>query len=97
MFKSYNIRFPAFQEMQNRKEFKCSFSSRCACMLYASHGVYEASTDKKYIVDKSTILPNTKQIVKPFIFKKNKSPINTISYISNDSGKMRHFTPAAQE
>ena len=31
------------------------------------------------------------------IFKKKKSPIKTISYINNDTGKMRHFTPAAQE
>jgi predicted ribosome-associated RNA-binding protein Tma20 len=33
----------------------------------------------------------------PLIFKKNKSLIKTIRYINNDTGKMRHFTPAAQE
>jgi hypothetical protein len=33
----------------------------------------------------------------PLIFKKNKSSIKTIKYINNDTGKMRHFIPAAQE
>jgi Mitochondrial ribosomal protein (VAR1) len=33
----------------------------------------------------------------PFIFNKKVSKIKTIRYIDNDSGKMRHFTPAAQE
>jgi len=33
----------------------------------------------------------------PLIFKKNKSPIKTLKYINNDTGKMRHFIPAAQE
>ena len=31
------------------------------------------------------------------IFRKKKSPIKTITYMNNDSGKTRHFTPAAQE
>lgn len=49
---------------------------------------------------RSIILP--KKIVsnssnESLIFKKKKSPIKTISYINNDTGKMRHFTPAAQE
>ncbi len=35
----------------------------------------------------------------PFIHKQKKSvsPIKTIKYINNDTGKTRHFTPAAQE
>lgn len=46
---------------------------------------------------KSPTLPYTDNIVQPFVFKKNKSPIKTYSFINNDTGKMRHFTPAAQE
>lgn len=46
---------------------------------------------------KSPTLPNIDNIVQPFVFKKNKSPIKTYSFINNDTGKMRHFTPAAQE
>jgi hypothetical protein len=53
--------------------------------------------ESKDLRDKPVMLPNTEQINKLFILKKNKSPIKTISYINNDSGKMRHFTPAAQE
>jgi hypothetical protein len=53
------------------------------------------------------ILLNDKEIKKikqrktslnePLIFKKKESPIKTIRYINNDTGKMRHFTPGAQE
>ena len=39
----------------------------------------------------------TTSLNEPLIFKKNKSSIKTIRYINNDTGKMRHFTPAAQE
>jgi hypothetical protein len=39
----------------------------------------------------------TTSLNEPLIFKKNKSPIKTIKYINNDTGKMRHFIPAAQE
>ncbi len=53
--------------------------------------------EKKNLHDKSVMLANTKQTNKLFTIKKNKSPIKTIAYINNDSGKRRHFTPAAQE
>ena len=51
------------------------------------------------------ILENTKKHIKtnkigfnePLIFKKKESPIKTLRYINNDTGKMRHFTPGAQE
>ena len=33
----------------------------------------------------------------PFIFKKNESLVKNLRYINNDTGKMRHFTPGAQE
>ncbi len=33
----------------------------------------------------------------PFIFKKKESLVKTLRYINNDTGKMRHFTPGAQE
>ena len=33
----------------------------------------------------------------PLIFKKKESPIKTLRYINNDTGKMKHFTPGAQE
>ena len=33
----------------------------------------------------------------PIIFKKKESPIKTMRLIGNDTGKIRHFTPAAQE
>jgi hypothetical protein len=46
-------------------------------------------------------LTNIKQrkisLNEPVIFKKKESPIKTMRYIENDTGKMRHFTPAAQE
>jgi hypothetical protein len=51
--------------------------------------------------DDNTILPLGKKenFNEPFIFKLNKkeSPIKTIKYINNDTGRIRHFTPAAQE
>jgi len=50
--------------------------------------------------DKEMIKIKDKKITslnEPLIFKKNKSLIKTIRYINNDTGKMRHFTPAAQE
>jgi hypothetical protein len=34
---------------------------------------------------------------KPLIFKRKESPIKTLRYINNDTGKMKHFTPGAQE
>lgn len=43
------------------------------------------------------IKEKTTSLDEPLIFKKNKSPIKTIKYINNDTGKMRHFIPAAQE
>jgi len=55
------------------------------------------TNENKILDNKSVMLPNANKIVKPFIIKENKSPIKTINYINNDSGKMRHFTPAAQE
>jgi hypothetical protein len=33
----------------------------------------------------------------PFILKIKESSVKTIQYINNDTGKMKHFTPAAQE
>jgi predicted ribosome-associated RNA-binding protein Tma20 len=63
------------------------------------------TTDRKV---KRPIIFNDREMIKikdkkitslnePLIFKKNKSLIKTIRYINNDTGKMRHFTPAAQE
>ena len=58
---------------------------------------FKSSYNIKNLDHKLAILPKTSETVEPFIFKKKKSPIKNISYIQNDSGKMRHFTPAAQE
>jgi len=58
---------------------------------------FKSSSNIKNLDHKLAILPKTSETVEPFIFKKKKSPIKNISYIQNDSGKMRHFTPAAQE
>jgi hypothetical protein len=55
------------------------------------------NTKNNSLYIKPATLSNTHKIVQPFVFKKNKSPIKTISFINNDTGKMRHFTPAAQE
>ena len=55
------------------------------------------SFNKKEILNNKSIKLLSSEQVKPFILKTNKSPIKTISYIKNDSGKIRHFTPAAQE
>ena len=55
------------------------------------------NTKSNSLYIKPATLSNTNKIVQPLIFKKNKSPIKTISFINNDTGKMRHFTPAAQE
>ena len=51
------------------------------------------SMDKEMI----KIKEKKKSFNEPLIFKKNKSSIKTIRYINNDTGKMRHFIPAAQE
>ena len=53
--------------------------------------------ENKILLNKPVMLANTVEIKKPFIFNKSKSPIKTLNYINNDTGKMRHFTPAAQE
>ena len=53
--------------------------------------------ENKIIFNKPIMLASTVKTIKPFIFKKSKSPIKTLSYINNDTGRMRHFTPAAQE
>jgi len=57
---------------------------------------------KKY--NRPIILENDKMMKsekigfnEPLIFKKKESPIKTLRYINNDTGKMRHFTPGAQE
>lgn len=50
----------------------------------------------KKLIDEKPNIPY-KFINKPMIFTKSKSPIKTINFINNDSGKMKHFTPAAQE
>jgi hypothetical protein len=46
------------------------------------------------IKEKKTFL-HAKQ--EPFIFKKNESPVKSLRYINNDTGKIRHYTPGAQE
>jgi Mitochondrial ribosomal protein (VAR1) len=60
---------------------------------------YSKSTEVLYtpIILKNNI--KTKKIGsnEPLIFKKKKSPIKTLRYIKNDTGKMKHFTPGAQE
>jgi hypothetical protein len=44
------------------------------------------------------ILSNVKNINnEPFIFKAKESPIKLLRIMDNDAGKMKHFTPAAQE
>jgi hypothetical protein len=48
---------------------------------------------KKNLIIKSRKI----SINEPIIFRKKGSPIKTIRYIGNDTGKIRHFTPAAQE
>jgi hypothetical protein len=56
---------------------------------------------------KRPIIFNNKEVInskeektsfnEPFIFKKKESFVKTLRYINNDTGKMRHFTPGAQE
>ena len=48
---------------------------------------------KKNLIIKSRKI----SVNEPIIFRKKGSPIKTIRYIRNDTGKIRHFTPAAQE
>lgn len=63
--------------------------------------VLEKKVYKRSIVfkaKKNLIIKSRKVSVnEPIIFKKKGSPIKTIRYIRNDTGKIRHFTPAAQE
>jgi len=47
--------------------------------------------------NKAIILQNNQTINEPLIFRKKKSPIKTLRYVKNDTGKMKHFTPGAQE
>ena len=55
--------------------------------------------NRPIILENNQILETEKVsfINKPLIIKKKKSPIKTLRYINNDTGKMRHFTPGAQE
>ena len=48
---------------------------------------------KKNLIIKSRKI----SVNEPIIFRKKGSTIKTIQYIRNDTGKIRHFTPAAQE
>lgn len=54
----------------------------------------EENLYKLIVLPKKIVKNSSKESI---IFKKKKSSIKTISYINNDTGKMRHFTPAAQE
>ena len=55
--------------------------------------------DNKSIILENNQTMKTKKIEfsEPLIFKKKESPVKVLRYINNDTGKMRHFTPAAQE
>jgi hypothetical protein len=53
--------------------------------------------NKGFIDYKKAIKIKKNSYNESFIFKKKESKIKTIRYMDNDSGKMRHFTPAAQE
>ena len=55
--------------------------------------------NKPIILKSNQILNIEKEsfINKPFIVKIKKSPIKTLRYINNDTGRMKHFTPGAQE
>ena len=48
----------------------------------------------KLLNNVNTPLHNTPEI---FNKKLNKSTLNTLEYINNDTGKTRHYPPAAQE
>jgi len=72
-------------------------NSHRAKLFLEEHSSFDT---KENLYAKTVLLPNINKTAKPFIFtlrKKNKSPIKTISYINNETGKRRHFTPAAQE
>jgi hypothetical protein len=60
---------------------------------------YPKSTSVLYtpIILKNNIKAKKIGFNEPLIFKKKESPIKTLRYINNDTGKMRHFTPGAQE
>lgn len=63
--------------------------------------VLEKKVSKKPIIFKAkkNLIIKSREISvnEPIIFRKKESPIKTIRYIRNDTGKIRHFTPAAQE
>ena len=49
------------------------------------------------VLENNQIIRTKIGLNKPLIFKRKESPIKTLRYINNDTGKMKHFTPGAQE
>jgi hypothetical protein len=70
-------------------------------VLYKPVGFKNRVLDRKYnklILGNNQIIETKKVFIdEPLIFKRKESPIKILRYINNDTGKMKHFTPGAQE
>lgn len=70
-------------------------------VLYRPVGFKNRVLNRKYnkpIWGDNQIIETKKVLIdEPLIFNKKESPIKPLRYINNDTGKMRHFTPGAQE
>jgi hypothetical protein len=89
------------KQLQNNKHKQFSNIIDLAIKPLSSFYPLKDKISKKSFVfnDEKIIKVEQKKafINKPIILKKKESSIKVIRYINNDTGKMRHFTPAAQE
>jgi Mitochondrial ribosomal protein (VAR1) len=87
--------------MNNIKTDKNNVQNSNISVLYRPVGFKNRVLNRKYnkpIWGDNQIIETKKVLIdEPLIFNKMESPIKPLRYINNDTGKMRHFTPGAQE
>jgi len=82
----------------NKNNIKYPNISSLPIAVINSNTVEEKKIYKRPIIFKDIKIKEKNTFFnEPFIFKKKESPVKTLRYINNDTGKMRHFTPGAQE
>lgn len=88
---------------KNTNFYSCEHDLNRAPRPLGSFYPLEKKINNKFVIFNDQNLRIIKQreipVNESVVFKKkeSKSSLKTIRYIRNDSGKIRHFTPAAQE
>jgi hypothetical protein len=85
------------QLLINKNDIKYPNISSLPIAVINSKTVEKKIYKRPIIFNKEIKIKENAFFSEPFIFKKKESPVKTLRYINNDTGKMRHFTPGAQE